>query len=58
MLIGYARVSTADQSLAIQLDSLSKSGCERISQDKISGVISHLPNLNKAIDFAKSGDTP
>ena len=57
MLIGYARVSTDDQSLAPQLDSLRKSGCERIFEDKISATISRRPNLDKALDFARPGDT-
>ena len=57
MLIGYARVSTDDQSLALQLDSLRQSGCERIFQDKISGTKLLRPNLDKVLDFARSGDT-
>ena len=56
MLIGYARVSTDDQSLTPQLDSIRESGCERIFQDKISGANSRRPNLDKTLDFARLGD--
>ena len=57
MLIGYARVSTGDQSLTLQIDALEEAGCERIFQDKISGIVNTRPNLNQALNFARPGDT-
>ena len=43
MLIGYARVSTADQNSDLQEDSLIKAGCEKIYTDKIGGTVSDRP---------------
>ena len=57
MLIGYARVSTGDQSLTLQIDALEEAGCKRVFQDKISGIVNSRPNLNQALNFARSGDT-
>ncbi len=57
MLIGYARVSTADQTLVLQQDALTKAGCERIFTDTASGSLVVRPGLDEALDFARSGDT-
>jgi len=57
MLIGYARVSTHDQNLALQEDSLKKAGCEKVFVDKVSGVKNSRPGLSRAIDALRKGDT-
>ena len=57
MLIGYARVSTGDQSLTLQIDGLEEAGCERVIQDQVSGIVNTRPNLNQALNFARPGDT-
>jgi len=57
MLIGYARVSTADQNLALQYDALKQAGCERIFEDKVSGSHAERVGLNQAMDMLRKGDT-
>ena len=57
MKIGYARVSTADQQLRMQEDALKSAGCEEIYSDVISGVKSQRPGLEKALSYAREGDT-
>ena len=57
MLIGYARVSTGDQSLTLQIDALYEAGCEQIFQNRVSGIVKTRPNLNQALNFARVGDT-
>lgn len=56
MKIGYARVSTVDQSLDLQLDCLEKAGCEKIYQEKISGMKDDRPQLKELLQFARQGD--
>ena len=56
MLIGYARVSTDDQSLALQLDALKEANCERIYQDKMSGLKNMRPGLDEALSQLRAGD--
>ncbi|EMX8887047.1 recombinase family protein [Staphylococcus aureus] len=56
MKIGYARVSTGLQNLDLQEDRLNQYGCEKIFSDHMSGSKSKRPGLDKAIEFARSGD--
>jgi DNA invertase Pin-like site-specific DNA recombinase len=56
MKIGYARVSTDDQSLALQLDALRAAGCEVIHEDKASGVLSGRKGLTHALKGCAAGD--
>ena len=57
MLVGYARVSTQDQHLALQIDALHKAGCERIFEDKISGSKTDRVGLANAISHLRKDDT-
>jgi len=57
MLIGYARVSTEDQNLVLQVDAIAKAGCDRIFEDRISGSVAQRPGLTEAIGFVRKGDT-
>jgi DNA invertase Pin-like site-specific DNA recombinase len=55
--IGYARVSTLDQNLALQRDALKEAGCEKIFIEQMSGAVTDSPALREALDYARSGDT-
>lgn len=57
MLIGYARVSTHDQSLALQQDALAAAGCEKIFTDTAGGAAVERDGLAAAISHLRSGDT-
>jgi len=57
MLIGYARVSTADQRLDLQQDALSAAGCEQIFTDTASGAKALRPGLSKALQYCRPVDT-
>lgn len=56
MKIGYARVSTKDQNLDLQIEALEKAGCEKIYQEKISGATKNRPELDKMIEQFREGD--
>jgi len=56
MLIGYARVSTHDQNLDLQQDSLYAAGCEKIFVDELSGAKAARPGLQQAMDSLREGD--
>ena len=56
--VGYARVSTDEQSVALQLDALLNAGCSTIFEDKgISGATFSRPGLDKALKSMRCGDT-
>lgn len=57
MLIGYARISTDDQTHILQLDALKQEGCEKIFQDTASGAKTERPGLSEALDFVRKDDT-
>lgn len=57
MLIGYARVSTRDQTPALQLDALKVAGCERVFEETASGAQRDRPQLAAALDYMREGDT-
>src|SRR5438132_12137096 len=57
MLVGYARVSTDDQTLDPQTDALTKVGCQKIFTDIASGAKTDRAGLREAIDFLRDGDT-
>ena len=56
MKIGYAQVSTQDQNLEMQLDVLQKAGCEKVFQEKASGVKSDRPQLAAMQQALRKGD--
>lgn len=56
-LIGYARVSTGEQSHGLQLDALNGAGCDRVFTDTASGALADRPQLAAALDYARPGDT-
>ena len=59
MLIGYARVSTPDQSLNLQRDALLAAGCDkhRLYTDIASGAKADRPGLEAALHYLRAGDT-
>ncbi|MCA9885758.1 MAG: recombinase family protein [Anaerolineae bacterium] len=56
MKIGYARVSTQEQELALQLDALKEAGCEKIYQEKISGAAKTRPQLDAMLNQLRTDD--
>lgn len=54
--IGYARVSTVDQSLDLQLNALKDAGCETIYQEKVSGSFKDRPELRRMCEQLRLGD--
>ncbi|AIK96625.1 recombinase [Candidatus Paracaedibacter acanthamoebae] len=57
MLVGYARVSTQDQNLFLQLDALKEVGCHKIFTEKASGAQRERPELTAALNYMRPGDT-
>jgi DNA invertase Pin-like site-specific DNA recombinase len=56
MLLGYARVSTDEQDLALQLDALNQAGCERVFTDKASGSANNRPGMEQLLSHLRPGD--
>jgi DNA invertase Pin-like site-specific DNA recombinase len=56
MKVGYARVSTTDQSLSLQTDALKQAGCEKLYHDQISGASANRPGLADALTYVREGD--
>lgn len=57
MFVGYARVSTVDQSLEMQLEALEKAGCTKTFSDVMSGTKGDRPQLLEALSYLRPGDT-
>lgn len=53
MLVGYARVSTQDQNLDLQIDALTKAGCQKIFAEKITGATTDRSELNNLKTFIR-----
>jgi DNA invertase Pin-like site-specific DNA recombinase len=56
MYIGYARVSTSDQTLNLQKDALEKIGCTKIFTDTASGAKAERKGLEEALNYVREGD--
>jgi DNA invertase Pin-like site-specific DNA recombinase len=57
MLIGYARVSTQEQTLSLQQDALTKAECSKIFTDTASGAKTERKGLEEALNYVRKGDT-
>ncbi len=55
-LVGYARVSTADQNADLQADALTAAGCVRVFTDHASGALDRRPQLDALLDYLRPGD--
>jgi DNA invertase Pin-like site-specific DNA recombinase len=56
MLVGYARVSTFEQTLVLQRDALERARCRPVFTDTITGSAAHRPGLDEALAFLRPGD--
>ena len=56
MKIGYARVSTMEQNLDLQLQALKKAGCQKIYREKVSGATRQRPEFQRMLDQIRAGD--
>lgn len=54
--VGYARVSTLEQDMALQLDALNAAGCARTFEDHASGAKTDRPGLAQTLAFVREGD--
>jgi len=56
MLIGYARVSTQEQNLELQINALQAAGCKKIFTEKASGVQRDRPELKAALEYMRANE--
>ena len=56
MLIGYARVSTQEQNLELQINALQAAGCKKIFTEKASGAQRDRPELKAALDYMRANE--
>jgi len=56
MKFGYARTSTLEQNLDLQVDELEKAGCEKVITDKMSGSVAERPGLERLREMLRAGD--
>ena len=56
MKIGYARVSTLEQNLDLQLQALKKAGCKKIFREKVSGAATNRPEFQRMLEQIRDGD--
>lgn len=56
-LVGYCRVSTGSQDLGLQTTALKKAGCKKLFSETASGAQRDRPELGKALDYLREGDT-
>src|SRR5215217_4978470 len=56
--VGYARVSTLDQDLSLQLDALAAVGCGKVFEDRASGARADRAGLQAALDYVRDGEVP
>lgn len=54
--VGYARVSTQDQNLSLQLDALAAAGCKKVFEDRASGALADRAGLQAALDYVRDGE--
>lgn len=57
MIVGYARISTDKQDMALQMDALKEAKCEKIFSDIMSGAKTERPGLDECLKFLQKGDT-
>ncbi len=55
--VGYARVSTTGQNLLVHPEKLNAAGCEKVFQEKRSGVDAGRPALKRCLEYLREGDT-
>ncbi|WCP72190.1 recombinase family protein [Sphingomonas hankookensis] len=57
MIVGYARVSTSEQDLTLQLEALARAGCEKVFSEKVSASSGDRQEFNRCVEFVREGDT-